>query len=495
MKARQILLLLGILVVVLLANLAIPLLTDNLSLKAYDTVREVENIQEKGIIIVNDPLTPATQTILKSPFFYYLTAFFTLFLPGVLAYKIVPAILSVISAFLVFLIVKKLTKNNVGASFSAMLSGFIPVSYSLLVNNASSYSLVMPMFLLLIYSFINIEKRSYQALFLASIILSRLTHPAMIIFIISLLVYLLIIRLEGLQQKRAELEVVLFSTFFFLWLLFLWYKKALLFHGPSVIWQNLPTQLLTNDFQSTNLLRAMIQIGFIPFMLGIYEIYLSFFKRKNRHTYLLIAFIITNTALLWFRLIPTQVALMFLGLGFAIMAGYSFERFNNFLDNSKIEPYKKIILIGVSILIIITSVMPSISIAAKESKNVVTVQELKALEWLEKMPLNATVLALPQEGNLIMAIAKKPVLLNDNYLLVPDVNDRYNSTRIIYSTMLETQALLQLNKHDVKIIYLSPRTKAAYGENLISYVSDDICFRKWYDDTIQIYEVKCTITT
>jgi hypothetical protein len=73
----------------------------------------------------------------------------------------------------------------------------------------------------------------------------------------------------------------IFSAFVFIWVMSWFYKKALLLHGASIIWKNMPQSILASHFSQITILGVISQIGWLPFFYGIYLIFKYIFKEKN----------------------------------------------------------------------------------------------------------------------------------------------------------------------------------------------------------------------
>ena len=127
----------------------------------------------------------------------------------------------------------------------------------------------------------NINKERYVSYFIISVFILTIMHASSVLLIIGLLTYLLMIMLEKLQQRSAEIESILFLTFFSIWINFLLYKKAFLTHGASVIWRNIPADLISIYFAQTNIIDGVVKMGLIPIILGGYIFYRYIFREKK----------------------------------------------------------------------------------------------------------------------------------------------------------------------------------------------------------------------
>ena len=59
----------------------------------------------------------------------------------------------------------------------------------------------------------------------------------------------------------------------------------------------------------------------------------------------------------------------------------------------------------------------------------------------------------------------------------------------VFSLRLKTEAVRRLNKYDVRYLYFSGK----FGVENNLYYADPDCFELVYNNSVLIYEVKCTI--
>jgi len=85
--------------------------------ESYFTIRQIEHIKDTGLPLVDDDQSMGGRAHIISPFYYYLLAFFNLFLPIELVGKLIPNILSNCVIILSYFIALELTKNSKVAFF------------------------------------------------------------------------------------------------------------------------------------------------------------------------------------------------------------------------------------------------------------------------------------------------------------------------------------------------------------------------------------------
>lgn len=467
--------------------------TPYFSQDAYFNIRQVEHIRETGLPLFKDDLSYSGRNFLFQPFFQYILAFFNLFMPLNLVCKLLPNIFASCLIFIVYLIAKEITKSKGAALFSSFISGFIPIFFAETVNSVSVYSLVIPLIFFLIYLLIMINKdEKYISYFVVSIIIIALMHASAFLLIIALFLYVLFIRLEHLKQRRSELELIIFSTILVIWLNFIIYKNAFLIHGQFVIWQNIPKDLLGQYFSQLNILNALYYIGIIPLFSGAYIIYKYIFKKKNRKIYLLIGFALSTLFLLWLKLIPLKTGLVFFGVILVLLFSKFYSDSLLFIDKTRFSRYKTIFIILIFLVFMFNSVVPTISYTNRVIKETPSKNEIKALLWIKNnSDEKDVILASLDEGYLINTIAERKNVIDKNFLLIRDAEQRLDNIRIIYTTHYETDAIPLLNKYNIKYIVLSKRSMNDYNIIDLNYRTDEKCFELVYDKEIKIYKSLC----
>ena len=149
-KLQTVLLLLGIFFLVFISRLLISFHYDEFSYDSYFALRQIEQISSSGLPIFNDDLSYSGRSQLFPPIFYYLVSVFSFF-GTKFAAKIVPNIFFSLIIIPTYLITHHITKRRVVGLISSLFAGFIPVTFSF-INDISEYSLVLFLFLFLLYS-------------------------------------------------------------------------------------------------------------------------------------------------------------------------------------------------------------------------------------------------------------------------------------------------------------------------------------------------------
>lgn len=455
---------------------------------SYFHLRQIEHIRDTGLPVFEDNLSFSGRMHFFSPVFHYFIAFFALFLPAIIAAKLVTNIFAASLVFFVYLISKKLTNNSFVAFAAAFLSGFVPVFFANTVAQLTPVSIVVPLMFFLVYSFMNINKKPWLYCYLVLLIVLTAMHPLILLFVLGLCIYLVFILIEKLKQKREELEISLFSVFFVLWAHFIMYKRLLVFHGPAVIWQNIPPDILNNYFAEASILGVIYNIGIIPFVLGLYVIYLFSFKQKDRQIYLIISFAAAAGLLLWLRLINLDIGLMVFGIVLVILFAQWFKYFIAYVRQSRVSRFLYLFVALIFAGLLVFSVYPSVEMVERSAQEI-SPEKISALEWLqENTPPDAVIVAVPGEGNLITAIAKRRNIVDSRFLLQADAKQRFADVKRIYTAYLEIEVVSLLDKYNAEYIYFSDNARDLFNRQELGYV--DKCFEKVYDTGVEVYQRK-----
>jgi asparagine N-glycosylation enzyme membrane subunit Stt3 len=460
---------------------------------AYFVLRQVENIDSHGTPLFHDSLSYGGRQNTFAPFYYYFLAFFGMFMPPYLVSKIIPNVLASLMVIIVYFLTLELTQNRKAAIFAAIASGFIPVFFSETLNSISIYSLTIPLIFLALYFFIKKGNHNLNY-FLITFLILCITHASTFLLVAALLLYLLLCKLENLSIKKEEIEVVLFSLFFIFWSQFLIYKRAFLNHGFGLVWQNIPAELLNQTFKDFNILTAILQIGILPFVFGIYIIFKFIYGIKNKMLALLTSLALSTLFLMWLKLIEIKLGLIFLGVTLSILFGYFYGLFEDYIKNTKVASYLHIFFAAFIILFLLTSFYPAVEYALQEKDKQLDPELKQAMFWLnQNTDSNTTIMTTMQEGNLVTYFSKRKNFMDDNFLTIQDVNKRYKETDLVYTSQYESDALAILNKYKIDYLVVSTQAMERYGIEKPKYVTDERCFELVFENITKIYKVTCKL--
>jgi len=425
-----------------------------------------------------DSLSYGGRDIFYPLIYYYAILLFSLLLPLELIIKILPEILISILPVIIYLTVKLIVRNKYIALFSGLVAGFLPVTIQKTLNQASIYSLALPLIFLMFYLFLEvIYKKKNIGLFIILSFILPIIHPSTFIFVLTLIFYSILLFSESVPIKGIKLESILFSIFIMLIIGFITYNKAFLEYGIKFVYANSPLNYL-ETFRGHKLSDPLNYIGIIPLIFGSIGIYLGIFKYRKNSVFLFSSLILSTIALLLFSLIEYDLAMMFMGLSFSIMAGIALKHFFSYLEITKFQRYKNIIIIAICVITFI-SIYPSFGVAFNVMDNTLTTEEVEIIQRMGgRVDDDSSIMANIEEGHYITYFANRKNVADTYYLFAPDVDQRLNDIDLVYTSWSRAIALNTLHKYKVSYIYLSERTKLKYNIEDLKYIEDEKCFKK-----------------
>ncbi|MBS3127501.1 hypothetical protein J4228_05035, partial [Candidatus Woesearchaeota archaeon] len=369
-------------------------------------------------------------------------------------------------------------------------AGFLPIRFT--TNQFTPEMLFLPLMFLNIYMFLNLNKKRYLHGYVISFIILSFTSSATFLLLVGFGIYLLLSLLEKKKIDRAEIEVMLFSLFFFIWSQYLFFKDILFEQGISFIWKNIPAEIISQYFPLLSLTQSAILVSVIPFLAGIFVVYRSLFHLKNEKMFLLISLVISTTLLTWLRFIEFKLSLAFTGVTLAILFASFYQDTLQFLQKTKIHHLHKLFPRFVLVLLAITMLSPAITTALRQEMP--TVEEITAFQWIkENIPQEATILALLEEGHLITFVSNRTNFMDDQFTLIPDVEKRFAALTSLFTTQFQTEAISLFDEYNIRYIILTPSAKEKYNLTNLQYRSRE-CFERIYEDeSTKIYDVRCTL--
>jgi hypothetical protein len=462
---------------------------------SYFNLRQIESIRKTGFPIFDDPLSYSGRFYVFLPLFHYVIALFSLVLPLNLAVSLIPNILISLLVVVVFFITLEMTKNTEASLVAAGISGFLPILFLNTVTTISVYTLVMPLSFAILLALMRVAPNSKSiALFMILMILMVLTDLSVIVLLFGFFVYLFLGWLVKLGQERTDLELIYASSLVVILFSFLIFKGLFITYGPDVIRQNIPQVLLNQYFASFNIFEAIYQIGIIPFVFGIYVIYKHLFVEKDRNLYIIISFALSLSFLIWMGMIELKVGMIFFSIVLAILSGEAYRMFSEYLKKTKLVKYYAIFISVFIIFALLTSFLPSLLYAKLSVANEIGENEILALEWLKgNTPENSVVAGSTAAGHLITAIANRKDIMDTNYLMQENAEQRLLDLNTIYTTRFQTDAVKLLNKYGASYILFSDQERDYYKIPDLSYVNEGNCFNLVYDKGAKIYQAVCVI--
>ncbi|MFQ5620230.1 MAG: hypothetical protein ACE5FT_00130 [Candidatus Nanoarchaeia archaeon] len=459
--------------------------------ESYYHIRQVDHIRDTGMPLREDPLSFGGRINVLSPAFDYLLAAFTYILPVQVAFKLVPNLFGVLFVVISYFIAWRITRNSHVSFLTAALSGFLPIYFAKTFNHVTVYGIVVPLMALLIYFYMDIEK--HVAGYVITLILLSLLHASILVFICGLLVYALIVNVEGMKLTEKEKEIILFSVVFALWSQFVLYKNVFLVHSTLSIWQNLPEALLSNYFEDFSILEAIYKIDAVPFLFGLYAMRQYLFKVGDKKIHFLIGMALAIALLLWLKLVPLVFGLMLFGMIMTLLFAKSYHYRVNLVRKSRLRKHLKAWQGFFLVFFLITAVGASLHLAVNEVQASTIDDEHEALEWLENNSEEKDIVMSSEvDSQKIMALSNRATVLDSNFLLVPGSDVIYDDMKVALTSPHITQVGERLDKHDVNFVYVSRESRELLGISKLPSV-DDKCLPLVYQTSVQIYEWKCKL--
>ena len=304
-------------------------------------------------------------------------------------------------------------------------------------------------------------------------------------------IYLILSKLEKKEIETAELELIMFSLFFFLWVQFIFFKDVFIKEGINFVWQNVPPQMIQEYFPQVPILEAILLVSIIPFVSGIFIVYRALFQLKSSNSLLLISLAVSTIILSGLRLIEFTLALEFLGVVLAIFFASFYLDLKDYLEKTKLKRLKKNLLPIIVILLTITMVVPAIFTALQQE--LPSDADAAAFKWLEENTAkDSRVASLIEEGNLVAYYGQRKNLMDEQFGLIPDTEEKFTDLNSLYVTKFETRAIDVINNYDLRYIMYSEQAQKRYEQEKPDYLSKR-CFEKVYDNGAKIYLAKCVL--
>lgn len=456
--------------------------TDN----AYFHFRHIDSLVKENKILFYDDLSYGGRFILYPPLFHIIMALLSF--GSIFMLKFIPEFFISLTVFVVYIIAKEISGSSYAALFSALLSSFYPILFIETLNNISVYSLVIPLLLIMLYSLLKLDEKVYLWVFIVSSFLLPLIHPSAFIFVVTVVIYFILLAGGALTPTKLKKEAVLFSMLLIILFEFIIYKKAFLQYGANVLWQNIPSNILIDKFRDLSVLDLLFGVGLLPLVLGSIGIYIGIVKEKIKIAYMFASFAITVLLLLVFRFLTISVGLMYFGIVLSIFSAYSVVAIYKYLDKLKFSHLKTIFVSLLLVLFLVSSFSPSF-FAAKNS-NDIAINKVKQVKWFSiNTAPGSVILGDTEEGNLIAAIGNRTNVIDSNFLLAPDPLVRTRDVDTIYTTASEAVAMSLIKKYNINVIYLSYDTRELYNITKLRYAEGSKCFESLREN--RYYVVKC----
>ena len=448
---------------------------EGVSYESYSILRNVDSIKETGLPLFYDDLSFGGREKFFSPLYHYILAIFGFVLSDFLLVKIIPNFFISLVTIIVFFTSMHFSKNENASLIAALFSGFIPILFNNTLNNANIYSFIIPLFFLVTYLFLKaIQNNKYVNWLAFTLIILTVAHPMSIVLALSFLIYLLLVKSIGFRESSKEPELVLFFLMFILWATILVYKVALTTHGFNIIWQNLPLSLVDQTFGKVTIAGSLYAIGILPLVFGLSGLYKNLFSKKSKAATLMMSIAITFFFLMIFELVPVVIGLMFLGVVLSILSSYALTNFISAIKKFKISVLRKLLPVFLIILLFATFI-PNFFLIKTHKSDVPPKEDVEAFKWLiNNSDKNSSVLVLAEEGSVMSYYSGRKNIIDEDYLLIKNINRRYEDINNVYDDAFLTSALRTLTYYSVDYVILTKNNQIKNERNIFR-AKDNIC--------------------
>ena len=144
-------------------------------------------------------------------------------------------------------------------------------------------------------------------------------------------------------------------------------------------------------------------------------------------------------------------------------------------------------------MVVVASIIPSIFISSSLPNYD---QQISKFTWIsQNTEEDSTILAPIEFGNLLTYVGERKNVLDDNFLLAPNVEERVDDVDLLYKTVFEVKGLEVLNKYNINYILVTPVMKHGLvwnveEEGVLFLLKYDDGFAKIYDEAIEVWEYK-----
>ncbi|MBW2987893.1 hypothetical protein DRJ48_01250 [Candidatus Woesearchaeota archaeon] len=462
--------------------------------ESYYVLRQAEHIKATLTPIYNDPLSYGGKFVSFLPTYHYIIAGLSFFGSNVL--KLFSALVGASIVVVAYLIAADITKHKYLAVLGGLFAGLVPAFLKTSLNSLTPKVLTLVLFFVCVYYVIKIEKArgGFSLLLLFSVLLS-LVSPIALLLVLVLWVYSGLLKLQKLKLRSKSFEYMLFLTFLTITFNQLALSKLGLEWGILGLISGVPSSLLKQELLGLSWVGIISSINAILLLLGVYGAYIAVQKwSEKREVSLLLSVCIVFVVAVMLRFVDLTQAVSYLGVTFAIMSVYTFGELVAYIKKLKLRLPGGLLTMLILTLIALPVLGFGLYEANSQAEKAIPNYEIRGLLWLaNNSEEDVCVLAPLELGHLVTYFAKRRVIADTNFINSKDIEERLRDIALAYTTPYETNAIEIFDKYGVGYIFLSPRVKNRFGIDKPSYVADAKCFEMVYNQTVQIYKVKCTL--
>ncbi|MBN1175006.1 hypothetical protein JXA48_00010 [Candidatus Woesearchaeota archaeon] len=460
------------------------------SYSSFYGVRQVESIQKNGFPTIFDDLSYQGRVDVTQILFYYLSSFFTLFIPVLLFFKYASIFIWALIVFLIYYVSNQLFANKMIIWLITFFTALSPILFTANLNTFEPTALFAVFFLLILNSFFSIKEEN-SLTFVVLILLSTFVSSLSLIFVVGFLIYVILIKISSKKLSGFELELILFSGVFITWLHFILYRKLFLEHGVSLFQASIPTELLLGSFYGLSVPMAIAIAGMLPLLLGLYGTYYVLFQEVNKKHLLLVSFLFSFIIALWAGFISFTQGFLFITLLLLLLSGVTLKQFNGYLNKTVLQKLKPLFVI-LALVLVIVNFIPVLGYSSFIQTQSPTKDEMQTMKFIEQNTAKeSTVLSTIQEGHLISSQGKRKNFFDTNFIFAPQANQRYQDAKNMFLSKSETAVVGQMDYYGIDYVYISPQTQKTYPTTTSVFENGD-CFNLIFEtNTTKLFEETC----
>ncbi|MBR9700589.1 hypothetical protein GOV11_01865 [Candidatus Woesearchaeota archaeon] len=462
--------------------------TESLSYDSYLVLRSVNSIHETGSHLAEDSLSVLSPARVRTPVFDYILAALTLITPAM--YKILPNLFMVLLLIPVYFLARQITKSPAASLISVVLAGTGEFIFSSYLNTPSATPLAA-ILLLAIIAMLG-DPAKYLEWIIALTLLLTFLHPLIFLVVLSLLVIILLLKLEGFGMDSRINELFFFTLLIAIWFYVLIYKNALFADGLRLIWQNLPVQYAASRFESVTLLSALYGMGVITFLFGILGAYHVLFESRMKASFGVVGASFAIGVAMLLRLVEFRIGMLLLTALLSILAGYGLLVSTRYLRKTKLPWAVYPFGIFVVFLFVFTALLPALSAANNQIMQAPSADDVTAFRALKSMvPQNAVVLTTVREAWAVQYFSQRRTLADADFLLVSNADELVSDTHAVYTGRFTTGVVDKSEKWEFSHILFSGDAARQYDRVGIQ-ITDEVCLpSKSLSVRAKVYTVAC----
>jgi len=465
--------------------------TPSISYDSYYGMRYAEYFHENFLPMVSDDLSYQGRLSITNIPFYMIVSLFTFIIPALIFFKYIGILFGAYLIYLIYKITQKLFNNQTISLIITFIAGMMQTIFLFSLNSFSSITVFSVLFLLLIWEFINLENKSNLKAFMLFFILATIITPYSIIVVLGFIVYFLLLKFNSLPIRKSTIDVFIFSSLFSIWYHLIIYKMALIRSGPSVIWQNIPQELISLSYQKLTILSALFFIGFVPLVLGLIGMYQTIFVKRKRLLILISSFTFVFVMLLALGILPLNEGIFLLLICLILLSANGLASILEYLDLTLFSKLKKVVLFLILVFVLLNflPIILSTDVLTASSPNLDELNTMKFIQ--ENTPDDVTILGDVVEGHFISYASNRKNFYDENFFQMKNADQKFADAKSIFLSKSTVQVVEQMKYYDIKYIYFSKLIFDKY-QNVNFLIREDSCFKKIFStNTTEVFELIC----